>query len=404
MEQKGTVRLETGRLILRRFTPQDAGPMFINWASDPEVTCFLTWPPHRDVQVTEQIIAEWCKGYQTPDLYLWAIELKEAGEVIGNISAVRMDERTGSATIGYCLGKAWWGQGIMSEALREVIRFFFEEVGASCVNACHDPRNPASGKVMRRCGMSYEGTWRAGGINNLGICDESWYSILRREYCGQEKPPLFIRPETEADHRAVEALTREAFWNVYAPGCYEHYLAHLIRGHKDFIPELDLVAEAADGRLLGNVMYTRATLTDEAGNMREVLTFGPISVRPDCQRRGIGRALLEHSFREARRMGFGAIVIFGGPDNYVSRGFKSCARYQVCAEDGSFPAAMLVKELTPGFFDGRKWIYQESPAFQFDPACAEQFDSRFPPMKKEERASQESFYIYSHSVIRMQAE
>ena len=399
MKHKGTVQLETDRLILRPFTPEDALPMFRNWASDEEVTRFLTWPTHKDVEVTGRVIADWCKGYEAPDYYQWAIELKEIKEPIGSIAAVKTDDRTESATIGYCIGRRWWRQGITSEALREVIRFFFEEVGMNCVNACHDPRNPNSGRVMRSCGMALEGTWRAGGINNQGVCDETWYSILRSEYGKEAKPPITIRREKNEEQRTVEVLTRQAFWNVYGPGCTEHYVVHILRKHEDFIPELDLVAEAADGRIVGNVMYTKARLIDENGNEAVILTFGPISVHPDFQRRGISRLLLEYSFEEARRLGYHAVVIFGDPDNYVSRGFKSCSRYHVCAQDGSYPAAMLVLELIPGLLDGRKWFYQESPAYTFDPAAAEQFDRQFDPLKKEYRPSQESFYIHSHSVL-----
>ena len=399
MKHKGTVQLETDRLILRPFTSKDALPMFRNWASDEEVTRFLTWPTHKDVEVTGRVIADWCKGYEAPDYYQWAIELKEIKEPIGSIAAVKTDDRTESATIGYCIGRRWWRQGITSEALREVIRFFFEEVGMNCVNACHDPRNPHSGRVMRSCGMALEGTWRAGGINNQGVCDETWYSILRSEYGKEAKPPITIRREKNEEQRTVEVLTRQAFWNVYGPGCTEHYVVHILRKHEDFIPELDLVAETADGRIVGNVMYTKARLIDENGNEAVILTFGPISVHPDFQRRGISRLLLEYSFEEARRLGYQAVVIFGDPDNYVSRGFKSCSRYHVCAQDGSYPAAMLVLELIPGLLDGRKWFYQESPAYTFDPAAAEQFDRQFDPLKKEYRPSQESFYIHSHSVL-----
>ena len=402
MKHKGTVRLETDRLILRPFTPEDALPMFRNWASDKEVTRFLTWPTHKNVEVTGRVIADWCKGYEAPDYYQWAIELKEIKEPIGSIAAVKTDDRTESATIGYCIGRRWWRQGITSEALREVIRFFFEEVGMNCVNACHDPRNPNSGRVMRSCGMALEGTWRAGGINNQGVCDETWYSILRSEYGKEAKPPITIRREKNEEQRTVEVLTRQAFWNVYGPGCTEHYVVHILRKHEDFVPELDLVAESADGRIVGNVMYTKARLIDENGNEAVILTFGPISVHPDFQRRGISRLLLEYSFEEARRLGYQAVVIFGDPDNYVSRGFKSCSRYHVCAQDGSYPAAMLVLELIPGLLDGRKWFYQENSAYSFDPAAAEQFDRQFDPLKKEYRPSQESFYIHSHSVIRSQ--
>ena len=112
---------------------------------------------------------------------------------------------------------------------------------------------------------------------------------------------LRIRREEPGDYRAVEELTRDAFWNLQVPGCNEHYLAHVLRGHPDFIPELDLVAER-DGRVVGNIMYTKAWLVDEAGNRKEILTFGPLSVAPECQRQGIGKRLMEESFRIAEQI------------------------------------------------------------------------------------------------------
>ena len=208
-----------------------------------------------------------------------------------------------------------------------------------------------------------------------------------------------IRLIEEKDHHEVEHMTRRAFWNVNMPGCDEHYVAHALRGHADFIPALDLVAEL-DGRIVGSVMYTKATLTDEAGACKEILTFGPLAVLPAFQRQGVGKALLEASFEIAGAMGYDAIVIFGHPGNYVARGFKSCQKYGVCMPDGSFPTAMLVKELTAGALDGRRWMYHESPAYAVDPGGFPAFDAQFPPRPREYRPSQEEFYIYSHSVIR----
>ena len=184
MQHRGTVTIETERLILRPFLISDARAMYQNWANDPEVTKYLTWQPHDSVEVTRDILKSWVDSYSDPGRYQWAMVLKESGEPIGSIGAVRTDERTGSITIGYCIGREWWGKGCTAEALEALIGFFFREVGANSVNACHDPRNPNSGKVMKKCGMTYEGTWRMGGVNNQGICDEAWYSILRSEYDG----------------------------------------------------------------------------------------------------------------------------------------------------------------------------------------------------------------------------
>ncbi len=182
MEHKGTKRLETDRLVLRPFRKEDAAPMFRNWASDSEVVKFLTWPVHENAGISEKVVTSWVESSGSPQNYQWAIELKEIKEPIGSISAVKTDDRTESADIGYCIGQKWWGQGITAEALQAVIAFFFREVGMNAVSACHDPRNPNSGKVMKKCGMAYEGTWRARGVNNQGVCDEVWYSIRKEEY------------------------------------------------------------------------------------------------------------------------------------------------------------------------------------------------------------------------------
>ena len=210
---------------------------------------------------------------------------------------------------------------------------------------------------------------------------------------------IMIRNESKDEYRVVEELTREAFWNLNTPGCEEHYLVHVMRDHKDFIPELDFVAEV-DGKIVGNIIYTKAKLADERGNEKTVLTFGPISVLPEYQRKGIGKALLNHSFDKALELGYDAIVIFGHPGNYVSRGFKSCKKYNVCTGNADYPTAMLVKELKSDIFDGRKWIYHESPAYEYSEKEAVEFDKTFEPKEKEYRPSQEEFYIYSHSSVR----
>lgn len=209
---------------------------------------------------------------------------------------------------------------------------------------------------------------------------------------------LNIRTETPADYRAVEELTRRAFYNIYSPGCTEHYLVHVMRDHPDFIPELALVAEL-DGALVGNVMYTKSRLTDDRGEEKTILIFGPISVEPERQRQGIGKAMLEKSFRRAVDLGYDAIVIFGSPANYVSRGFQSCKKFNVSVEGGKFPSAMMVKELVPGALGGKAWVFRESPAMEFSEEEARRYDDALPPMEKKWLPSQEEFYIMSHSSL-----
>lgn len=208
-----------------------------------------------------------------------------------------------------------------------------------------------------------------------------------------------IRNETEVDYQKVEALIRRAFWNLYEPGCSEHYLAHVMRSHEDFIPELDFVMEL-DGEIIGNIMYTKTKLVDEHGEEKDILTFGPVCIASQHQRKGYGKMLLEHSFAQALILGYDVIVIFGDPANYVGRGFKSCKRYQVCLPDGIYPSAMMVKELKPGILDGRTWFYHQSPAFEIDEQEAQRFDEGLEPMEKKHLPCQEAFYIHSNSVIR----
>jgi len=207
-----------------------------------------------------------------------------------------------------------------------------------------------------------------------------------------------IRNEEERDFKRVEEITRKAFWNLYVPGCIEHYLVHVMRSHKDFLPELDLVIEV-DDQIIGNIMYTKAKLVDESGEEKEILTFGPVCVMAEFQRMGYGKMLMEHSFEQAVALGYDVIVIFGNPNNYVSRGFISCKKYNICLENGTYPAAMMVKELRPKALDERKWVYHESPVLQIDEQEAERFDESLEKMEKKFQPSQEEFYIHSHSLI-----
>ena len=209
---------------------------------------------------------------------------------------------------------------------------------------------------------------------------------------------LNIRNERESDYKNVEDITRKAFYNVYVPGCMEHYLVHIMRGHEDFIPELDFVIEV-DGQTVGNIMYTKSKLTDEGGTEKEIVTFGPVSILPKYQRKGYGKMLIEHSLKRAAELGYEAVVIMGSPANYVGSGFQCCRKYNICVEKEKYPAAMLVKELKPGALDGRLWFYSDSPVMNVDEREAQAFDDGLEKMEKKWMPSQEAFYIMSHAFV-----
>ena len=183
MQNKGTKTIRTHRLVLRPFRADDAAAMFRNWANDPTVTEYLTWQPHESPAATAELLARWeTQAAEDPSFYEWAIELKDINEPIGSIAAMHVNESVESAELGWCIGRKWWGQGIMPEAGAAVIAYLFDEVGLNRVAARHDVRNPKSGRVMQKLGMAYEGVLRQAGRCNAGLVDEVVYSILKSEY------------------------------------------------------------------------------------------------------------------------------------------------------------------------------------------------------------------------------
>lgn len=295
MNHQGTKMIETERLLLRPFQVEDTVPMLRNWASDPEVTKFLTWQPHESAEVTARVLETWVKKYDDPSFYLWAVEWKEIRQPVGSISAVRTDDKTDSATIGYCIGRGWWGKGIVAEALQAVMSFFFEEVGANCVNACHDPRNPNSGKVMRKCGMTYEGTWRAGGVNNQGVCDESWYSILKKEYESFRGQKGVVRQVTNPEEKTgISRLILEALPEWFGiPEAREEYI-------QDSADQLFFAAFRDDSP-------AGFLCLKETG--RETVELAVMGVRKEYHRLGIGKELFAAAKNCAFRKGYSFIQV-----------------------------------------------------------------------------------------------
>lgn len=178
MKHLGTKRIETERLILRQFTMEDATAMYQNWASDPEVTKFLTWSPHAGIEITKTVLLKWVSSYDETK-YQWCIALKETNEAIGSMGVTHVDESVASMELGYCIGHSYWHNGITSEALKAVMNYLLEEVGVNRIEAKHNIKNTNSGKVLKKCGLLYEGTQRSAFRDNTGISDFALYGYVK---------------------------------------------------------------------------------------------------------------------------------------------------------------------------------------------------------------------------------
>lgn len=195
----GTETIKTARLTLRRFCAEDAAAMYRNWASSKDVTRFLTWPAHKNIDVTKAVLADWERQYADENYYNWAIVPDDVGEPIGSIGMAAADSDTRQISIGYCIGKKYWHQGITSEALKAVIDFLFQNTNCNRIESRHDVRNFYSGMVMKKCGMQYEGTLREAARGNNGLADCKYYAILRKDYEAKAETRQIEFEETEKD-------------------------------------------------------------------------------------------------------------------------------------------------------------------------------------------------------------
>ena len=188
---------------------------------------------------------------------------------------------------------------------------------------------------------------------------------------------MTLRREQPSDHRAVELLTREAFWGMSGPRCDEPLLVHRLRGAACFVPELDLVAEIGEV-LVGHVVYSRAAVVGERSTW-EVLTFGPLSVLPAYQGTGVGSALMRRSLADAAQLGHRAVVVYGHPDYYPRFGFRRATEVGITAPGGVTIDALMALELVPGGLDDVQGEFHEDPVFHLDPADSMAFDAELPP-------------------------
>ena len=193
-----------------------------------------------------------------------------------------------------------------------------------------------------------------------------------------------IRLETEKDYREVENLIRESFWNVYRPGCSEHYVIHLLRDDPAFVKELDFCMEQND-RLIGQNMFMKTVIEADDGKVIPVLTMGPICITPELKRKGYGKALLDYSLEKAAELGYGAVLFEGNIDFYGKSGFDYARRFGIRYHDlpeDADDSFFLCRELIPGYLDGITGVYQTPQGYYVDDSEVEAFDKGFPPKEK----------------------
>ena len=205
-----------------------------------------------------------------------------------------------------------------------------------------------------------------------------------------DRNDITIRRERENEHRAVETLVREAFWNVYRPGCLEHYVLHCLRDDPAFVPELDFVMEK-DGELIGQNMFMRAVIRADDGRDIPIMTMGPIGIAPAYKRQGYGKILLDYSLERAAALDCGALCFEGNIDFYGKSGFTYARSFGIRYHDlpeGADDSFFLCRELIPGYLDGITGEYGPPAGYFVDEQAAEEFDRTFPPKKKEKLPGQ----------------
>jgi len=342
MNAAGTRTLETHRLVLRPFRAEDAEDMFANWASDPEVTKHLTWPAHGSVEVTRAVLADWIPRYADGKYFQWAMELKETGKAVGSIAVVQLDEKTEAAEIGYCMGRAWWGRGLMPEALRAVMDYLFDTVGLNRVCARHATGNPNSGRVMAKAGMRKEGVLRGAGFDNQGVNDEAVYALLKsdREVAkAPGKAEVKVRFAREEDLERVNGLRKQVN-ELHVAGKPEIFRPGFGEALRDFVYEIyadpakEIIVAEAEGEVRGFAVLNHVVRPENPYMLeRNLLDVDEFGVDEGWRRRGIATALVEFIKGYAREKGFRRLELNmwefnrGALAFYEAAGFATYRRY-----------------------------------------------------------------------------
>ena len=287
--------------------------MFSNWASDPEVTKYLTWPAHQNIDITRWVLNDWISRYEDGSYFQWVIELKETCSVIGSIGIVRLEEAIGEAEIGYCMGRAWWGRGIMPEALRAVCDYLFDTAGLDRICAGHDVNNPNSGRVMEKAGLKKEGIRRHGGKNNQGICDTACYAILKSDRIPNPERkiiPVTVRFARAEDLERINELRRQVNDlhvagrpDTFKSGFCEALRDHLFTMWND--PGRQIVAAETEGKVCGFAVLNHIKLPETPYMFeRDYLEITEFGVDESSRRQGAASAMIRFIRTYAKEQGF----------------------------------------------------------------------------------------------------
>ena len=342
MNKTGTQRIETHRLILRRYRIEDADDMFSNWASDPEVTKFLTWPTHSSVDVTRFVLNDWISRYGDGGFFNWAIEWKETGRVIGNIAVTVLHDETEAAELGYCMSRAFWGRGIIPEALRAVMDYLFDTVGLNRVEAAHDVNNPKSGRAMEKAGLKLEGIHRSYGKNNLGICDVVIRALTREDRTPKpvrKTAPVMVRFAREEDLESVNELRRQVNElhvagrpETFKPGFCDELRDHLFTIWKD--PNQQIVVAEIEGKVCGFAVLNHINRPENPFMFeRDFLDIDEFGVDENSRRQGAASEMIRFIRDWAKEQGFSRLELNmwtfnrGALAFYEAVGFSTYRRY-----------------------------------------------------------------------------
>lgn len=320
MQNLGTREIETKRLLLRRFRKEDAGEMYRNWANDDSVTKYMRWNTHTGVAETEEVLSRWLEAQEKPDTYHWGISLKDGGALIGSIGA-DLRQLDDSAEVGYCIGRAYWRNGYTAEALRGIIEYLFLRVGVNRIEAYHSVDNPASGRVMEKAGMRYEGFARQKYRCRLGYQDSKLYGVLRSDI---EELKLIL-PDAAYKQQYAEMVeefqSKDQKITPAALTCGKDDFEEVLRTAENYrngiVPDGHVpstvywLLRLPDNRLIGAVDI-RHRLNE---HLREVGGNIGYGIRPSERRKGYAVKQLALALDKCREMGMAEAVVSCDTDN-----------------------------------------------------------------------------------------